>query len=202
MRQVKLGETIFFHFATNNTAGSGDDGAETAAFDVRLAGAANNGAPVYSESANLLSHANYPPGCYEIVIDATGGNGFAVEEEYAVFCTLLVDSQNPTGFVGSFQILANAGEAVAHFTNQATNGFSTVDTLTGEYIIHIDGVFDGATVTLWGGLVGQSTAEFSNLREFTAPTKRKFTYAGDIRFEISSVTDSSITVIVQALRLN
>jgi hypothetical protein len=52
----------------------------------------------------LLSHANYPPGCYEISVAATSANGFADGDTCAVFFTLTVDSQNPTGFVGSFTL--------------------------------------------------------------------------------------------------
>src|SRR5690606_25140274 len=92
-------------FAANDTAGSGDDGA-SAVFDVRLGGAAADAAPVYSGNATLLSHANYPAGCYEIEIPATEENGFAEGETYGVFCTLAVDGQNPSGHIGSFQISA------------------------------------------------------------------------------------------------
>ena len=67
-------------------------------------GAAAGAAPVLSGSATLLTHANYPAGCHEVAIAATAANGFAATNTYAVFCTLLVDSQNPTGFVGSFTL--------------------------------------------------------------------------------------------------
>ncbi len=98
-----LEDTVFFWFASNNTSGSGDDGASPV-FDVRLAGAAAGAIPVLSGSATLLTHANYPDGCHEVAVAATAGNGFAAGNTYAVFCTLLVDSQNPAGFVGSFQL--------------------------------------------------------------------------------------------------
>ena len=98
-----LTSTVFFWFASNNTSGSGDDGA-TPACDVRLAGAAADAAPVYSPTPVLLSAAGYPAGCYEVAIAATAGNGFAANNTYAVFCTLAADSQNPTGFVGSFDL--------------------------------------------------------------------------------------------------
>lgn len=102
MHQHKtLGDTVYFWFGANDTDGSGNDGA-SAVFDVRLAGAAADAAPLLSGNATLLSHANYPAGCYEVAIAATAANGFAANATYAVFCTLLVDSQNPTGFVGSF----------------------------------------------------------------------------------------------------
>jgi len=105
-----LGDTVYFWFGANDTSGSGGDGASPAA-DVRLAGAAADAAPVYSPTPVLLSHANYPAGCYEVAIAATAGNGFAAGNEYAVFCTLAIDSQNPTGFVGSFSLVA-AGDTL------------------------------------------------------------------------------------------
>jgi len=98
-----LDDTVYFWFAANDTSGSGGDGATPAA-DIRLAGAATDAAPVYSPTPVLLSHASYPAGAYEIAIAATAGNGFAANNTYAVFCTLAIDSQNPTGFVGSFDL--------------------------------------------------------------------------------------------------
>lgn len=98
-----LAEAVYFLFGVNDTVGDGADGASSA-FDVRECGAAASAAPLVSGSATLLTHANYPPGCYEIAIDATAGNGFAANKTYGVFCTLLVDSRNPTGFVGSFRL--------------------------------------------------------------------------------------------------
>lgn len=98
-----LDDTVYFWFAANDTSGSGGDGATPAA-DVRLAGAAADAAPVYSPTPALLSHVNYPAGAYEIAIAATTANGFATTNTYAVFCTLAIDTQNPTGFVGSFDL--------------------------------------------------------------------------------------------------
>jgi hypothetical protein len=98
-----LDDTVYLWFAANDTSGSGGDGASPAA-DVRLAGAAADAAPVYSPTPTLLTHVNYSAGAHEIAIAATAANGFAANNTYAVFCTLLVDSQNPTGFVGSFDL--------------------------------------------------------------------------------------------------
>ena len=100
---ANLGDTVYFWFAANDTSGSGGDGSSPAC-TVRLAGAASNAAPVYSPTPVLLSHASYPAGCYEVAIAATSGNGFTANNTYAVFCTLAIDSQNPTGFVGSFDL--------------------------------------------------------------------------------------------------
>jgi hypothetical protein len=105
-----LEDTIYFWVAANDTSGSGGDGASPVA-DVRLAGAAVDAIPILSPTPTLLTHANYPAGCYELAVAATAANGFAANNTYAVFCTLAIDSQNPTGFVGSFDlkpILANA----------------------------------------------------------------------------------------------
>lgn len=107
-------ETFYFWFAGNDTSGSGGDGATPLA-DVRLAGAAADAAPVFSPTPVLLSHVNYPAGCYEIAIAATTGNGFVTNNTYAVFFTLAIDAQNPTGFVGSFDlkpVLADAEDSV------------------------------------------------------------------------------------------
>jgi len=98
-----LEDSVYFWFGSNDTSGSGNDGASPAA-DVRLAGAASDAAPVDSPTPVLLSHANYPAGCYEVEVEATAANGFAAGNTYAVFCTLAVDSQNPTGFIGSFDL--------------------------------------------------------------------------------------------------
>jgi len=95
-----LEDTVYFWFASNDTSGSGDDGA-TPLFDVREAGASASAIPLLSGTPDLLTHANFPLGCHEIAVAATDGNGFAAGDTFAVFCTLAVDSQNPTGFVGS-----------------------------------------------------------------------------------------------------
>lgn len=95
-----IADTVYFWFAANDTAGSGGDGA-TPLFDVREAGAAASAAPLLSGTPALLSNAAYPAGCYEIAVAATTGNGFAADDTFSVFCTLAVDSQNPSGFVGS-----------------------------------------------------------------------------------------------------
>ncbi|MCK4498897.1 hypothetical protein KAU11_00190 [Candidatus Babeliales bacterium] len=105
-----LEDTVYFWFAANDTSGSGGDGASPAA-DVRLAGAAVDAIPVLSPTPVLLTHVNYPAGCYEVAVAATAGNGFAANNTYAVFCTLAIDAQNPTGFIGGFDlkpVIANA----------------------------------------------------------------------------------------------
>ena len=104
-KDVAIEGTAYFHFAANDTSGSGGDGA-TPVCDVRLCGAAADAAPVLSPTPELLSDAGYPDGCHEVAIDATEANGFAAGNEYAVFCALTVDSQDPTGFVGTLRVTA------------------------------------------------------------------------------------------------
>ena len=111
-QHATLGDTLYFWFAANDTSGSAGDGSSPL-FDVRLGGAAAGAAPTLSGSPSLLTDAGYPAGCHEISIAATGGNGFAADQTYGVFCTLAIDAQNPAGFVGSFSlspIVANVTE--------------------------------------------------------------------------------------------
>ena len=118
-----LGDTVYFWFAANNTSGSGNDGA-TALFDVREAGESASAAPLLSGSPSLLTHASYPAGCYEVAVAATVGNGFAADDVFSVFCTLAVDSQNPSGFIGSCT-LTPLSTVVA--TDIVSNGAITTD---------------------------------------------------------------------------
>ena len=107
-----LEDTVYFGFASNDTAGSGADGT-TPLYDVRLGGAAASAAPVLSGTPDLLTHANYSPGCYEVAIAATAANGFAAGNTYLVFVTATVDSQTPAAMVGSFTlapVVANVKE--------------------------------------------------------------------------------------------
>ena len=99
-QHATIEDTVYFWFAANDTSGSGGDGA-TPLYDVREAGAAAGAIPLLSGTPTLLSHANYPAGCHEIAVAATTGNGFAADDTFAVFCTIAVDSQNPSGYVGS-----------------------------------------------------------------------------------------------------
>ena len=97
--------TVHLHFVSNDTSGSGEDGT-TPLCDVRLCGAAVDAAPVYSPTPYLLTHAGYPAGCFEVAIPCTAVNGFAAGNDYAAFCTLAVDGQNPSGFIGQFRVVA------------------------------------------------------------------------------------------------
>ena len=117
-------DTVYFWFASHNTSGSGNDGA-SALFDVREAGAAASAIPLLSGTPALLSHANFPAGCYEIAVAATTGNGFAADDTFAVFCTLAVDSQNPTGMVGSCTLTPLAKAAALQTVD---NEIATIDT--------------------------------------------------------------------------
>lgn len=119
-QHATIADTVYFWFGSNDTGGSGDDGA-TPVYDVRLAGDGAAAIPIHSDAPTLLTHANYPPGCHEIAIPATIGNGFAANQTYAVFCTLLVDGENPTGFAGSFTLTPLAKAATALSTAVWTN---------------------------------------------------------------------------------
>lgn len=97
---IANGGVAYFHAAANDTSGTGGDGASAAAY-VRECGAAASAAPITTGvTVSLLSHASYPAGAYEIAVDTT--TGYAADKVYAVFFTLAIDSQNPTGFVGRF----------------------------------------------------------------------------------------------------
>ncbi len=117
MQNATLEDTVYLGFVANNTSGSGDDGA-TAVYKVREGGAAASAAPTLSGNATLLTHANFPPGAYELAIAATAANGFSANKTYLVYCTLLVDSQNPSGFAGSFR-LAPVPAIIADLTTAA-----------------------------------------------------------------------------------
>lgn len=163
-----LGDTIYFWFGANDTSGSGDDGASALA-DVRLAGAAASAIPTLSPTPALLTHANYPPGAYEIAVIATTGNGFAAGNTYSVFATLAVDSQNPTGFVGSFELAAHVN------SSGYDDGAIWVDTQASNTnaVDHIDGTADNP-VSTWAAALTLSAS------------------LGINRFRIA--TDSSITL--------
>lgn len=100
---AELGDTIWFNFAANDTSGSGGDGASAAAHIMSMSAAAS-AAPVYSPTPELLSHASVPAGSYRVAVPLTTGNGFATGVTYAGYCTLAIDSQNPTGFIGRVAI--------------------------------------------------------------------------------------------------
>lgn len=157
---ASIDDTVYFWFAGNDTSGSGGDGASPAA-DVRLAGAAADAAPVYSPTPVLLSNAGYPAGAYEVAIVASAGNGFAADNTYAVFCTLAIDSQNPTGFVGSFDTKAVQANAIEIESADPTDTIrdSIVDDATridASAMNTLSGHDPGATLTKVGDAMGLS----------------------------------------------
>ena len=140
-QHATLEDTVYLWFGANDTSGSGGDGASPV-YDVRLAGAASDAAPVLSGSATLLSHANYPSGAHEVAVAATAANGFAATNTYAVFCTLLVDSQNPTGFVGSFTlapIIASVTTVTGNVNGKVLGGGAGSITGVGVYAQDFEG---------------------------------------------------------------
>ncbi len=143
-----INDTVYFWFAANDTSGSGGDGA-TPLYDVREAGAAAGAIPLLSGTPTLLTHANYPAGCHEIAVAATTGNGFAADDTFAVFCTLAVDSQNPTGFVGSCTLTPLAKVAALQVVDDE------VAVIAGD-VVNIDGIVPAAAgdaMTLAAGAV-------------------------------------------------
>ncbi|MES0339856.1 MAG: hypothetical protein ABUK15_07355 [Anaerolineales bacterium] len=129
-------DTVYFWFAANDTSGSGGDGA-TPLFDVREAGAAAGAIPLLSGTPTLLTHANYPAGCHEIAVAATAGNGFAADDTFAVFCTIAIDSQNPSGLVGSCTLTPLAKAAA----------LATVQADTDDIQTRIPAALDGGFMT-------------------------------------------------------
>lgn len=159
-----LGSTVYFWFAANDTSGSGADG-ETPQCDVRLAGDEADAAPVLSPTPTLLTHADYGAGLHEVAIAATAENGFAAGNEYAVFCTLLVDSQNPAGFLGSFY-LTDADQAPLT-VDDIQNGLPRDDQWTDARAALIDQL-DAATDDTVANILADITEEADGTYRITA----------------------------------
>jgi len=140
-------DTVYFYFASNDTSGSGGDGASPL-YDVREAGAAADAIPLLSGTPSLLTHANYPAGCHEIAVAATTGNGFAADDTFAVFCTLAVDSQNPSGFVGSCTLTPLA---------KASN-LAAVDTVVDNILVDTGTTLPATLLTLQNSVDGIGSA--------------------------------------------
>lgn len=154
-RHATLGDTLYFWFALNSTAGEATDATGTPTYDVREGGASSSGAPTLEGNATLLSHANYPAGLYEIAVAATGGNGFAADKEYAVFCQATVSSVNPTGFVGGFR-LAPVPANTTQLAGQTVSASGTV-TFPNATLQREIWSSAGATVNLSGTTVKEAT---------------------------------------------
>ena len=100
--------TLYYHFASNDTDGSGTDGSAPACC-VRKCGAAAGAAPILTPTPYLLSHASYPAGCYEVAIPATAENGFELNGVYAVYVSLTADGETPSQCIGTF-FLTDTGD--------------------------------------------------------------------------------------------
>lgn len=98
-KYVELESSAHFNFGLNDAAGAGD-GTGTPAFDVRESGATAGDAPIYSGSAVLLTHANYPLGSFEVAIAATAANGFVVDTTYSVWITATINAVDFTSHLG------------------------------------------------------------------------------------------------------
>ena len=156
-----IDDTVYFWFAGNDTSGSGGDGASPAA-DIRLAGAAADAAPVYSPTPVLLSNAGYPAGAYEVAIVASAGNGFAADNTYAVFCTLAIDAQNPTGVIGSFDTKAVNANAIE------IEGADPTDTIRDSLVDDATRIDASALNTLSGHDPGATIAKAGDAMTLTA----------------------------------
>jgi hypothetical protein len=100
-KYAEIGDIVYHWFAANLTTGEAGDGASPI-FYVRKAGEAAASAPIGTGTPTLLSAATYASGLYEIALNtAASGAG-----EYATFCSLLISSVNPVGFVGSVKLRA------------------------------------------------------------------------------------------------
>lgn len=162
-KDIAIEGTVYFWFAANLTTGAAGDGA-TPLFDVRLAGAAADAAPVLSGTPTLLTHANYTDGLHEIAVAATSGNGFAAGNEYAVFCTLTISSVNPAGFVGSFKLVASgdtlhsAAARIMDITD-ASRIKADLDTIKAQAVTCGAGVTVGVYVGGTGAAALEATAQ-------------------------------------------
>jgi len=168
-KYAEIGDTVYFWFAANTTAGTAGDGA-TPLYDVRLAGGAAGDAPTASGTPTLLTHANYTDGLHEIAVDTTGYSA----GEYAVFCTLTISSVNPAGFCGSVKV-RTAGTGALAVDTIAISGDTTAAN-------NAESFFDGTgyagtnnvipTVTAVTGLTAANldAAVSSRMASYTQPT--------------------------------
>lgn len=158
MKYIALEATVEFPFSVNAPATGGVSDADAAPpFDVRLQGAAANAAPVYSGTADLLSHGDYPAGQYAAIVAATAVNGFAADKLYTVYVSAAVTTT--TGAViGEFttSALLNAagirtaiGMATANADTQWGATKTAVDTINSDGakaadVANVDGKLDDA----------------------------------------------------------
>src|SRR4030042_6072349 len=154
-KYAALGDTVYFWFAANTTAGAAGGGASPL-YDVRLAGAAADAAPTASGTPTLLTSANYTDGLHEIAIDTTG----YAAGEYAVFCTLTISTVNPAGFCGSFK-LRTAGTGALQVDAVAIAG--TVQSAT-DLKDFADTGYDPATHKVAGVVLADGCTANSDMR--------------------------------------
>jgi hypothetical protein len=140
MKYASLNDTVYFFFSVNNTAGSGTHGDTTgtgtipgeAQFYVRCAQDPITAPPTYRWWAQGLdsTYGLYPPGCYQVTVPATGANGFIAGNTYAVFASLFVSVQNPTGFVGEFTLAPVQANVLQSLGTPVTNEDGTMASAT------------------------------------------------------------------------
>ena len=116
---AEVGDIVYHWFAANLTTGEAGDGANPI-FYVRKAGEAAASAPIGTGTPTLLTSATYASGLYEIALNTVASS----VGEYATFCSLLISSVNPVGFVGSVKV-RTAGTG-ALITSMAASDLASV----------------------------------------------------------------------------
>lgn len=158
MKYIALEATVEFPFSVNDPATGGVSDADAAPpFDVRLQGAAASAIPVYSGTADLLSHANYPAGQYAAIVPATAANGFAADSLYTVYCSAAVTTTTgavigeftTSALIDAAGIRSALGMASANFDTQIGTIDTKLDTrvatgATSADVTNIDDKFDDA----------------------------------------------------------
>ena len=149
-----------------------------------------------SGAATLLTHVNYPAGAHEVAIAATAVNGFTAGNTYGVFCTLLVDSQNPTGFVGSFKLSpvpANTTQWLGTAAHAATvNGIPVVQLhdSAGAGGINAPTNFEDLSIVDTSGLVAVPTTQKVDVETIKTQAVA-VTAAGTVTFPNATVASTT-----------
>lgn len=173
MEYATLGDTVYFGFAANTTAGTAGDGASPT-FAVRKAGAASSAAPVLTGTPTLLSNASYSDGSHEIAVAATVGNGFEADATYLVFCSLTISTVTPNGYCGKFKL------SPVRANDSSGNAIAPASATTA-----ILAIFTGITsLAQWLGLIAGK-----QVGNTTARTELRATGAGSGTFD--ETTDST-----------
>ncbi len=170
MKYIALASTTEFPFSVNDPATGGSADADAAPpFDVRLQGAAAGAAPVFSGTATLLSHGDYPAGQYAAIIPATEGNGFAADSVYSVYVSAAVTT--------------TTGALIGEFTTSA--------------LLDIAAILAGFGLT--SGSLDTQLGDIPNNAEFSARTLAAAGYATAVQataiaLQLTNFQDGSATM--------